>query len=542
MSDSTDKARQFINSSLSGEDPDGDEGGDGGLSEKADDPLAELSDRYEHLSEDEILDILDNAEEAADGDSEVVPQKALVAEKAMATARSINAMRAMRAGVGQKAEWIPYSGPQGGEGWKNPESGEVHYGSDPPGETVDPDEISDEDLEDFAESEGIDAEPDEIREQLREELGQREGGGDGGSGGGLDDVLSSGDTGELSEDDIMEGAEETFSGDYDESDKQDFEDVLWSNGMSDERASEIADAAEEELGGGGDGRGSGGGPGGSNIDFPDSAETTQVGETTINAAFTGPFEDMGMDEEQARQAAANATHEADDGGWVSEEDLGRSIADAMGTDPDDQQVRDMVNEMTNLSEQFNVEGDPMSGGFAPRDNVTGGSGGEVDDERMNEMISDAYSDNDVEDRGGFAEDVMNNLGLDSRAAPPEGTTEEEVQGAIDEALEDRSDDDSGGGDGGGRPGQDQLSEELSDYMPGQSERVTNELAFQLSRGEGPITEADVEDAVDIAGPGGPDNDLLVDQVSAAVDAERDDEKSKSKAFIEESLEGLKGGD
>ena len=49
----------------------------------------------------------------------------------------------------QKAEratskaWVPYQGPRGGSGWQNPDSGEVVYGEDPPGETADADDIED---------------------------------------------------------------------------------------------------------------------------------------------------------------------------------------------------------------------------------------------------------------------------------------------------------------------------------------------------------------------------------------------------------------
>ena len=32
-------------------------------------------------------------------------------------------------------DWEPYIGPQGGEGWRNPDTDEIHYGEEPPGET-----------------------------------------------------------------------------------------------------------------------------------------------------------------------------------------------------------------------------------------------------------------------------------------------------------------------------------------------------------------------------------------------------------------------
>lgn len=34
----------------------------------------------------------------------------------------------------QKSEWVPYTGPRGGEGWKNPDSGEIIYQPEPPGQ------------------------------------------------------------------------------------------------------------------------------------------------------------------------------------------------------------------------------------------------------------------------------------------------------------------------------------------------------------------------------------------------------------------------
>ena len=67
--------------------------------------------------------------------------------------------------------WMPYEGPRGGSGWKNVDDGRVEYSDEPPGETVDPDDLSDDDLRAFAENHGIDAGPDDIREAMRDELG-----------------------------------------------------------------------------------------------------------------------------------------------------------------------------------------------------------------------------------------------------------------------------------------------------------------------------------------------------------------------------------
>jgi len=53
--------------------------------------------------------------------------------------------------------WVPYQGPQGGEGWRNLETGDIAYQDEPPGETLSPEE-----LVDAAEEAGLD--PDEVRE------------------------------------------------------------------------------------------------------------------------------------------------------------------------------------------------------------------------------------------------------------------------------------------------------------------------------------------------------------------------------------------
>lgn len=41
----------------------------------------------------------------------------------------------------QKGDWVPYSGPRGGSGWKNLSSGEVVYEEEAPGETINVDEL-----------------------------------------------------------------------------------------------------------------------------------------------------------------------------------------------------------------------------------------------------------------------------------------------------------------------------------------------------------------------------------------------------------------
>lgn len=565
-SNPSDRARSFIDS-FRGVDEDEDNDPDGGVTEKAEpgdegwsvihkadgrnEALESLADSYEHLSADEIESLVDNAEEAADGDGQVIA-------KARATAEATEAFR----GALVEKEWVPYSGPQGGEGWRNVDTGDIVYDDEAPGDTMNFDELEAEDLEGmtndevintamaaahqaddpgaFAEAlgeaagvDGINGRADElmVAEAIQDDPsiiadamdGDVEAPDDGGDGGGsgrdpvhamademgddLDNAWEAAtgapsgdmpsDPGEAARDIInddpqmalnyMEDAEPSASDAYMEYDAEaaeagktnEFMEALTENiedeGIPTEGATAgdfdalaqmagedaVQDAAEEagltggeegdtgeptasefvspgvhleddtaeyvdmqlsnidgvpaedamqefgkrvdeaiadddttmdpsEMGSiaedvnrdlrneGGDG-GSSSTSGSRGIDFPDSATTTTVGETTINEAFTGPFEDMGMSSEEAEQAAANATHEADEDGWVSEEDLGRSIADAAGADPDDEDVRAMVNEMTGLSEQFNVEGDPMSGDFAPRDNVTGGDGGEDSD-------------------------------------------------------------------------------------------------------------------------------------------------------------------
>lgn len=73
-----------------------------------------------------------------------------------------------------KAEWIPYQGPQGGEGWQNVESGEVDYGDEPPGDAdVSPEdyyEANTDDLIDAIETVTGNKVPDSWREASADEL------------------------------------------------------------------------------------------------------------------------------------------------------------------------------------------------------------------------------------------------------------------------------------------------------------------------------------------------------------------------------------
>jgi len=60
--------------------------------------------------------------------------------------------------------WVPYRGPQGGEGWQNADTGEVVYDDEPPGEIIGADE--------FVEAAvGAGADPDEVRRVAEQELG-----------------------------------------------------------------------------------------------------------------------------------------------------------------------------------------------------------------------------------------------------------------------------------------------------------------------------------------------------------------------------------
>lgn len=72
--------------------------------------------------------------------------------------------------VGVKA-WMPYEGPEGGSGWQNSETGDVVYQEDPPGQVVDPDSVSDEVYEEFADR--YDTTPDRIRGVFEDAAAER---------------------------------------------------------------------------------------------------------------------------------------------------------------------------------------------------------------------------------------------------------------------------------------------------------------------------------------------------------------------------------
>jgi len=76
-------------------------------------------------------------------------------------------------GPADAKSWVPYTGPQGGEGWREVDSGRVVYGEEPPGGIVDPSDLSDEGVQRIADEAGV--EPEDVRETL-----ERLSGGDGG--------------------------------------------------------------------------------------------------------------------------------------------------------------------------------------------------------------------------------------------------------------------------------------------------------------------------------------------------------------------------
>ena len=51
--------------------------------------------------------------------------------------------------------WVPYVGPDGGEGWQDAETGDVRYTDEPPGDALDPDDLDDEQLQSIADEAGV---------------------------------------------------------------------------------------------------------------------------------------------------------------------------------------------------------------------------------------------------------------------------------------------------------------------------------------------------------------------------------------------------
>ena len=65
-----------------------------------------------------------------------------------------------------KGQWVPYVGPDGGEGWQNYDTGEVRYQDSAPGDVMDPDDLSDYMFEYFATEYGVSEE--EVRSAFEE--------------------------------------------------------------------------------------------------------------------------------------------------------------------------------------------------------------------------------------------------------------------------------------------------------------------------------------------------------------------------------------
>ena len=57
-------------------------------------------------------------------------------------------------GIAEK-QWVPYQGPQGGSGWKNLDSGEVDYSDEPPGPSMDEEELREEAAAELVEMNGV---------------------------------------------------------------------------------------------------------------------------------------------------------------------------------------------------------------------------------------------------------------------------------------------------------------------------------------------------------------------------------------------------
>lgn len=138
--------------------------------------LAALADTYPSKSPEELLEMaeaeygggaedVDFEMEGQDGD----PASFAGTEKAGAADRDGPDM------ADEKARWVPYQGPRGGEGWRDTESGRVVYGDEPPGETPDADDLSDDQIQTIADEAGVS--PDEVRSRLEEALGGGEAGG-----------------------------------------------------------------------------------------------------------------------------------------------------------------------------------------------------------------------------------------------------------------------------------------------------------------------------------------------------------------------------
>jgi len=119
----------------------GDITGYGAEDEKAGDrmeALETLADEYPNLSVEEIDDLLETAGAGSEGSVGLDPDAKL----------RLGAVNRFRDEIGHKA-WVPYQGPRGGEGWRNMDTGDVRYSGEPPGETMDFSELTEEQVADM---------------------------------------------------------------------------------------------------------------------------------------------------------------------------------------------------------------------------------------------------------------------------------------------------------------------------------------------------------------------------------------------------------
>lgn len=75
--------------------------------------------------------------------------------------------------VADGGNWVPYEGPEGGNGWRSTADGEVIYEDTPPGGIPDADDFTDAELESYAAEQGVEATADEIREEFEEAMDGR---------------------------------------------------------------------------------------------------------------------------------------------------------------------------------------------------------------------------------------------------------------------------------------------------------------------------------------------------------------------------------
>ena len=119
-------------------------------------------------------DVLEEAEDIAEGvDTDELAGRLPDTEAARRIIDNIESFRG--GGAAGKGPWVPYFGPDGGRGWENLYTGNVEYTDDPPGEPADPDDVSDEELEQLADEAGVEGVgADDIRGMLAEAFGRED--------------------------------------------------------------------------------------------------------------------------------------------------------------------------------------------------------------------------------------------------------------------------------------------------------------------------------------------------------------------------------